>query len=194
MLTRSPLDSRSEVRPLHRQHDGNEVSTFAEAIRTDPVEIKAMGRDVSRHDIAHSIMEVILRRNCEISHNAALLAHEMVVLVNHSVVTVKPFAEIEFANLSLRCKDMEISVDCAKGDLRNLLANLLKDPFCRGMRRGSLQHLKNLLPLSASFCTEGLHATIQSAEVGGNISKAPSNVKVTTSGGFLVTMPSQKME
>ena len=77
-------------------------------------------------------MEVIQRRNWEVPHNATLFAHKMVVLFNCRVVTVKTFTEIEFANFSLRCKDVEVAVDSAKRDARDLFTHLLVNPLrCR---------------------------------------------------------------
>ena len=86
----------------------------------------------ARHNISHPIMEVILRRNCEVPHNATLFTNKMVVLFCGRVVPVKSLTEIEFANFPLRCKDVEVAVDCAERNMRNLLTNLLVDPFrCR---------------------------------------------------------------
>jgi len=123
----------------------------------DPIEIQAMRRDVARHHIAHSFVEVILRRNCEVPHNATPVTDKMVVLFYGRVVPVKSFTEIEFANFRLRCKDVEVTVDCAEGYVRYLLTNLLVNPFRGWMRSRPLQNLEDPLPLSASLCPEGLH-------------------------------------
>jgi hypothetical protein len=106
----------------------------------DSVKIQAMSRNGARYHIAHAIVEVILRRNCEVPHNATLIANKVIVLFNGRVVPVKSFTEIEFANLRLRSKDVEVSVDRAEGYVRYLL-----------------QNLQDSLPLSASLCSEGLH-------------------------------------
>jgi hypothetical protein len=110
------------------------TSDFAKAIVADPVEIQAMGRNVTRHHIAHSIVEVILRRNGEVPHNATLFTNKMVVLLYGRVVSVKSFTEIEFANFPLRCKDVEVAVNCAEGYTWDLLPNLFMHPFRRRMR------------------------------------------------------------
>jgi hypothetical protein len=123
----------------------------------DSVKIQAMSRNGARYHIAHAIVEVILRRNCEVPHNATLIANKVIVLFNGRVVPVKSFTEIEFANLRLRSKDVEVSVDRAEGYVRYLLANLLVDPFRSWMRSRPLQNLQDSLPLSASLCSEGLH-------------------------------------
>ena len=134
------------------------ISDLAEAIIADPIEIQAMRRDSTRYDIAHTIMEVILRRNWEVPHNATLFTHKMVVLFDGRVVSVKSFTEIEFANFPLRCKDVEVSVNCAERHPRDLFTHLSVNPFRSRMRRGPFQNLKDLLPLSATFCSEDLHS------------------------------------
>jgi hypothetical protein len=136
---------------------GTSISDLAEAIIADPIEIQAMRRDSSRYDIAHTVMEVILRRNWEVPHNATLFTNKMVVLFYGRVVSMKSFTEIEFANFSLRCKDVEVSVNCAERHPRYLFTNLSVNPLRGGMRSCPLQNLKDLLPLSASFCPEDLH-------------------------------------
>ncbi len=102
-------------------------------------------------------MEVILRRNLKVPHNATLFTNEMVVLFYGRVVSVKTFTEVEFAYLPLRCKDMEVSVNRAERNMREVLANLPVDPFCGWMRCCPLQDLKDLLSLSASLCSKGQH-------------------------------------
>jgi len=116
-----------------------------------------MRRDSTRHHVTHSLVEVILRRNCEVPHNATLITNKMVVLFYGRVVPVKSFTKIEFANFRLRCKDVEVTIDCAEGYVRYLLTNLLVYPFRGWMRSRPLQNLEDPLPLSASFCPEGLH-------------------------------------
>jgi hypothetical protein len=132
-------------------------SGFPEAIVTDPVEIQSMRQNRARNCVAHPIVEVILRRNCEVPHNATLFTHKMVVLFDGRVVSVKTFTEIEFANFPLRCKDMEVAVDGAKRHPRNLLTHLCVYPFRSRMRSRPVQNLINLLTLSASLCPEDLH-------------------------------------
>jgi len=122
------------------------------AIVADPVEIQAMRRDSPRYGIAHTFMEVILRRNLEVPHNATLFTNKMVVLFYGRVVTVKSFTEIELANFPLRCKDVEVSVNCSEGHPRYLFPDLLVYPFRSRMRSRSLQDLIDLLTLSAAFC------------------------------------------
>lgn len=136
---------------------GTGISDFAEAIIADPIEIQAMRRDSSRYDIAHTFVEVILRRNWEVPHNATLFTNKMVVLFYSRVVSVKSFTEIEFANFPLRCKDVEVSVNCAERHPRYLLTNLFVNPLGGWMRSCPLQYLIDLLPLSATFRPEGLH-------------------------------------
>jgi len=116
-----------------------------------------MRRDSTRRHVTHSLVEVILRRNCEVPHNATLITNKMVVLFYGRVVPVKSFTKIEFANFRLRCKDVEVTIDCAEGYVRYLLTNLLVYPFRGWMRSRPLQNLEDPLPLSASFCPEGLH-------------------------------------
>jgi hypothetical protein len=150
-------ECRSKVFSAPQPWSGTRISDLAEAIIADPIEIQAMRRDGSRHDIAHTFMEVILRRNWEVPHNATLFTDKMVVLFYGRVVPVKPFTEIEFANFPLRCKDMEVSVNCAERHPRYLLTNLLVHPLRGRMRSCPLQNLVDLLPLSAAFCSEDLH-------------------------------------
>jgi len=113
------------------------ISDLAEAIVTDPIEIQAMRRNGTGYDIAHTFMEVVLRRNWEVPHNATLFTNKMVVLFYGRVVSVKSFSEIEFANFSLRCKDVEVSVNCSERYPRYLFTNLLVNPLRGRMRRGS---------------------------------------------------------
>lgn len=147
-----------KVLSASQPRSGSGLSNLAEAIITDPIEIEAMGRDRSRHNIAHTFVEVILRRNWEVPHNATLFANKMVVLFYGRVVSVKSLTEIEFANFSLRCKDVEVSVNCAERHPRNLLTNLFVNPLSSRMRGCPLQNLKDFLPLSATFCSEDLHS------------------------------------
>jgi len=105
-------------------------------------------------------VEVILRRNCEVPHNATMVTYKMVVLFYGRVVPVKSFTEIEFANFPLRCKDVEVSVNGAERHPRYLFTNLFVYPLRGWMRRGPFQNLKDLLPLSAAFCSEDLHSDI----------------------------------
>jgi hypothetical protein len=113
---------------------GTRISDLAEAIIADPIEIQAMRRDSPLHDIAHTFMEVILRRNWEVPHNATLSTNKMVVLFYGRVVSVKSLTEIEFANFPLRCKDVEVSVNCAERHPRYLLTNPFVNPFRGRMR------------------------------------------------------------
>jgi len=132
-------------------------SDLAETFIADPVEIQAMRGDSPLHNIAHTFVEVILRRNWEVPHNATLFTNKMVVLLYGRVVSVKSFTEIELANFPLRCKDVEVTVNCTERNTWDLLPDLLVYPFSRRMRSCPFQHLINLLPLSASLGSEGLH-------------------------------------
>jgi hypothetical protein len=113
--------------------DEAKTLVFPLAIIADPEEIESVGPYSARHHISNPIMEVILRRNWEVPHNATLFTNKMVVLFCGRVVPVKSFTEIEFANFPLRCKDVEVAVNCAEGDMRNLLTHLLVNPFRRRM-------------------------------------------------------------
>jgi hypothetical protein len=150
-------ECRPKVLSASQPRCGTRISDLAEAIIADPIEIQAMRRDSSRHDIAHTFMEVILRRNWEVPHNATLFTNKMVVLFYGRVVSVKSLTEIEFANFPLRCKDVEVSVNCAERHPRYLFTNLFVNPLGGRMRSCPLQNLVDLLPLSAAFCPEDLH-------------------------------------
>ena len=133
------------------------LSAFAQAIQADPEKIEAVACNIARDNITHSVVQVLLKWNFEIPHNAAALAHEMIVMIHCCVVTMKPLSKVEFLDLSLSCEDVEVSIDCAERDARNLRANLLIDPLCRRMSNGFFQDLIDLFTLSTSFRPDGLH-------------------------------------
>lgn len=85
--------------------------------------------DFARNDIPDSIVDVVLRRTGEIPHRTAAFADEVVVLLHRRVVPMDPLAEIEFANLALRCEDVKITVYGTERDTWNLFTNLLVHPF-----------------------------------------------------------------
>lgn len=85
--------------------------------------------DFARYDIADSIVDIVLRRNGEILHRTAELAHEVVVLAHRCIIPVDALAEIEFANLALRCEDVKVTVNSTERDTWNQLTNLFVHPF-----------------------------------------------------------------
>ncbi len=133
------------------------LSAFAQAIHADPEKIEAMACNIARDNITHSVVEVLLKWNFEVPHDAAVLAHKMIVLIHCCVVTMKPLSKVEFLDLSLSCEDVEVSIDCAKRDAGNLRANLLIDPLRRRMSNSFFHDLIDLLALSTSFRPDGLH-------------------------------------
>jgi hypothetical protein len=109
-----------EMHTTHWQEIDRGLSAFTQAIRTNPKKIEAMACNIARDNITYSVVEILLKRNFEVPHNAAALAHKMIVLIHCSIVAMKPLSEVEFPNLSLSCEDVEVSIDCAKRDAGNL--------------------------------------------------------------------------
>lgn len=83
----------------------------------------------SRDRMPDTLIEIILRRDFQVLDDATLKAHEMIVLINKSIVTPGGFAEIQFSDLPLLLEDVEISVHRTEGDLRHLLPNAIVHPF-----------------------------------------------------------------
>jgi len=85
--------------------------------------------DFARNDIPDAIMDIVLRGNGEIPHRAATIADEVIVLVHRGIIPMDPLAEIQFANLALRCEDVKVTVNGTERDTWNVFTNLLVHPF-----------------------------------------------------------------
>ena len=153
------LRSLLEKQTTSCQEVDRRFSAFAQAICANPEEIEAMASNFARNNITYPIMEVLLRRDLKVTYDAATFAHKMIVLIYRCIVTMKPLSKIEFLDLSLSSKDVEVSIHCAKRDSGYLRTHLLMHPFCRRMSDRFFQDLIDFLALSASFCSNGLHGT-----------------------------------
>jgi hypothetical protein len=76
-------------------------SGFALAFFADAEEIEAMTCYNARNELPDPVMEVLLWRKVKIFDDAAAFALEVIVPIDRRIVPMKPFAEIEFLDLSL---------------------------------------------------------------------------------------------
>jgi hypothetical protein len=116
-----------------------------------------MRMNLSLDDIAHPIVDIVLRRDGKILHRAAELANEVIMLLHGPIISMDSFTEIELADFPLRCEDVKITVNCAKGYSGNLLSDLFVHPFCGGVRPCPLQDLEDLFSLTASLRSKPFH-------------------------------------
>jgi hypothetical protein len=72
-----------------------------------------MACNIARNNITHSVVEVLLRRDLEVLHNAAAFAHKMVVLIHCCVIAMKTLSKVELLDFSLSCEDVEVSINRA---------------------------------------------------------------------------------
>ena len=155
MLYECLLSQMEKLTTLWQEID-RRFSAFTQAIRTNPEKVEAMARNVAWNNITYSIVEVILRSNLKVPHNAAVFAHKMIMLVHCCVIAMEPLSKIEFLNLSLSCEDVEVSIDCTKRDVGYLRTDLLIHTLRRWMSYGLFQNLIDLLSLSTPFRPDGL--------------------------------------
>ena len=137
---------------------GTEGLLFAEAFFAHTVEIETVCPDVTANSRFRSVVQVFLRREVKVLHHPTLLTDEMIVVLDHRIISTQAFAEIQFADLSLFFQDVEVAIDGTERDARNMLSDLIIDPLGGGMRFGTPENQKDLFPLSASFCSEDFHS------------------------------------
>lgn len=113
--------------------------------------------NLSGDDIAHPIVDIVLRRDGKILHRPAELTNKVIMLLHGRIISMDSFTEIELADFPLRCEYVKITVNCAKRYSGNLLSDLFVHPFCGGVRPCPLQDLEDLFSLTASLCSKAFH-------------------------------------
>jgi hypothetical protein len=158
-MLREDLHSLLENLTTFWQEVDRRYSAFAKAIRANSKKVEAMTRDFTWDNVSHPIVEVRLRGNSEIPHNAAVFAHKMIVLIHCRIITMKPLSKIEFLDFSLSCEDVEVSIDCAQRNAGYLRTDLLIYPLGRRMGNRLFQNLIDFLALPTPLCPDSLHGT-----------------------------------
>jgi len=62
------------------------------------------------HFLPYTLVQIILRWDSKIPHDAAPFANKMIMLIDGRIVPTNSFTKIELADLSLLLEDMQIAV------------------------------------------------------------------------------------